>query len=166
MTGSVSSNVFAGNALSGNKALQLQDSTCTVSSNTFINNYDAVAWYAFSQTATCSLSFFNNYFQNNQYTFYLGYNLPKGYTNQKLNFYNNLVNDNSYSDPSAYSLWQTPTIPQTALALNATAGNYWNTPKGTGYSQKAANQVRVLQHLTIFLETARFMTIRLSPVCL
>ena len=133
----VTGNVFNGNGLGS--AVQLQDTNCMLSSDTFINNQDAITWYATDQTSLYKMNAYNNNFQNNNFTFCLGYSLPSNCINQKLTFYNNIVNDTAYSDPSAYQYWQTPSIPQAALALNSTTGNSWNHPDGTGYSQIAAN---------------------------
>lgn len=129
--------------------LIVEESNCTVTRNTFTNNYDALLVGIYTSDLNYTQIYSENRFQNNSYTFDFNYHLPSNYTNQQIYFYNNLVNDTAYVNPASFALASQFVPPSTVLHLNTTAqagariygvggtigGNYWAHPNGTGPSQ-------------------------------
>jgi parallel beta-helix repeat protein len=147
----LNNDIFGSNGASSPKTggAYITDSNCTLTNSTFDGNYDSLIWSAHSSSISTSTVLYENNFQQNNYTFYLDYEIPYGLTNQKLLFYNNLVNDSTYIDPNSYSKWVTPSLIPSILSLNITSqtgirmyskgdligGNFWAHPDGTGFSQ-------------------------------
>jgi hypothetical protein len=154
----VTGNVFGGNGLSSfSGAVELNDSNCALTNNTFGDNHDGLLWFPTDALTNYVDVCSDNFFNHNQYTFYFDYISQN--SNQKLHFFNNFVNDSAYVDytspfPYKSGLPFVPPAPPTEpnsneLYLNTTlhqgiriysaglmlGGNFWANPSGTGYSQ-------------------------------
>ncbi len=154
----VTGNVFGGNGLSSfSGAVELNDSNCALTNNTLADNYDGLLWFPTDALTNYVEVCSNNFFNDNQYTFYFDYISQS--SNQKLYFFNNFVNDFDYVDytspfPDKPGFPFVPSPPPTEpnsneLYLNTTlyqgiriysaglmlGGNFWANPSGTGYSQ-------------------------------
>jgi len=152
----VNGSIFSGNGLYNDAAyaggFEADDSNCTVTNNVFDSNYDGLLWGVTEDTDNNTQVYYNNMFQNNNYTFHFDYELPNNYTNQQLLFFNNLVNDSAYVDPDSFTsdcsgsympfnsnILNFNTSLQSGTRIYSSGsmigGNYWAHPNGTGYSQ-------------------------------
>jgi hypothetical protein len=130
----VTGSVFRGNGLTEGAwygAVEFDDSNCTVTNNTFSNNYDAVMWATEDTESYWTESYSNNVFHNNTYTFYFNYS--SDWDNQQFYFFNNLVNDTANVDPEggyqpdSYELYLDTAL-QSGTRIYSTGllgGNFW-----------------------------------------
>jgi parallel beta-helix repeat protein len=150
----ITDNIFRSNGLVQADycgGVEAQNSNCTIASNLFENNFDALMWAITNNDAATTLVH-DNIFCGNTYTFFFINQGPEGFTGQKLYFYNNMVNDTAYIDPVCFNnTFSGLNLPFNNIILNLNTtlqqgnrifgnpsrigGNFWAYPNGTGPSQ-------------------------------